>query len=69
MIDAETARIENFTACYVNACVFFYDFKSSNHISGMTAEDMVEGRLPKPQKNTTVLVTGQAFYDANVEAT
>jgi len=28
--------------------VFFYDFKSSNYISGMTAEDLVEGRLPKP---------------------
>ena len=28
--------------------IFFYDFKSSNYISGMTAEDMVEGRLPKP---------------------
>lgn len=28
--------------------VFFYDFKSANYISGMTAEDMVEGRLPKP---------------------
>lgn len=28
--------------------VIFYDFKSSNYISGMTAEDLVEGRLPKP---------------------
>jgi len=28
--------------------VFFYDFKLANYISGMTAEDMVEGRLPKP---------------------
>ncbi len=28
--------------------VMFYDFKSSNYISGMTAEDLVEGRLPKP---------------------
>ena len=28
--------------------IFFYDFKSSNYISGTTAEDMVEGRLPKP---------------------
>jgi len=28
--------------------VFFYDFKSANYISGMTVEDMVEGRLPKP---------------------
>ena len=28
--------------------VFFYDFKSANYISGMTAEDLVEGRLPKP---------------------
>jgi hypothetical protein len=28
--------------------VFFYDFKLSNYISGMTAEDLVEGRLPKP---------------------
>jgi len=28
--------------------VSFYDFKSSNYISGMTAEDLVEGRLPKP---------------------
>ncbi len=28
--------------------VLFYDFKSSNYISGMTAEDLVEGRLPKP---------------------
>ncbi len=28
--------------------VAFYDFKLSNYISGMTAEDLVEGRLPKP---------------------
>lgn len=28
--------------------IVFYDFKSSNYISGMTAEDLVEGRLPKP---------------------
>ena len=28
--------------------VFFYDFKAANYISGMTAEDLVEGRLPKP---------------------
>jgi len=28
--------------------VNFYDFKLSNYISGMTAEDLVEGRLPKP---------------------
>lgn len=28
--------------------VFFYDFKLANYISGMTAEDMVEGRLLKP---------------------
>lgn len=28
--------------------IFFYDFKLSNYISGMTAEDLVEGRLPKP---------------------
>jgi hypothetical protein len=28
--------------------VLFYNFKSSNYISGMTAEDLVEGRLPKP---------------------
>jgi hypothetical protein len=28
--------------------LFFYDFKSANYISGLTAEDMVEGRLPKP---------------------
>jgi hypothetical protein len=30
------------------AGIFFYDFKSSNYLSGMTAEDLVEGRLPKP---------------------
>jgi hypothetical protein len=28
--------------------ISFYDFKLSNYISGMTAEDLVEGRLPKP---------------------
>lgn len=28
--------------------VVFYDFKTSNYISGMTAEDLIEGRLPKP---------------------
>ncbi len=28
--------------------IIFYDFKLSNYISGMTAEDLVEGRLPKP---------------------
>jgi hypothetical protein len=28
--------------------VLFYDFKQSNYISGLTAEDLVEGRLPKP---------------------
>ena len=28
--------------------VLFYDFTRSNYISGMTAEDLVEGRLPKP---------------------
>jgi hypothetical protein len=28
--------------------VLFYDFKQANYISGMTAEDLVEGRLPKP---------------------
>jgi len=28
--------------------VFFYDFKLADYISGMTAEDLVEGRLPKP---------------------
>lgn len=28
--------------------VLFYDFKLSNYVSGMTAEDLVEGRLPKP---------------------
>jgi hypothetical protein len=28
--------------------VIFYDFKLANYISGMTAEDLVEGRLPKP---------------------
>ena len=28
--------------------IFFYDYKLQNYISGMTAEDIVEGRLPKP---------------------
>jgi hypothetical protein len=28
--------------------VLFYNLKQSNYISGMTAEDLVEGRLPKP---------------------
>ncbi len=28
--------------------ILFYDFLQSNYISGMTAEDLVEGRLPKP---------------------
>ena len=28
--------------------IFFYDFKSANYFSGRTAEDLVEGRLPKP---------------------
>jgi hypothetical protein len=28
--------------------IWFYDFKLSNYISGTTAEDLVEGRLPKP---------------------
>ncbi len=28
--------------------VLFYDFSRSNYISGMTAEALVEGRLPKP---------------------
>jgi hypothetical protein len=28
--------------------VVYYDFKSANYISGTTAEDLVEGRLPKP---------------------
>lgn len=28
--------------------VIFYDFKIENYISGMTAEDIVEGQLPKP---------------------
>lgn len=28
--------------------ILFYDFKLSNYISGLTAEDLVEGRLPKP---------------------
>ncbi|MEM2104107.1 MAG: hypothetical protein QW717_04375 [Candidatus Bathyarchaeia archaeon] len=28
--------------------IFFYDFRQANYISGMTAEDFVEGRLPKP---------------------
>jgi hypothetical protein len=28
--------------------VEFYDFREANYISGLTAEDLVEGRLPKP---------------------
>ncbi|MEM2368647.1 MAG: hypothetical protein QXQ50_10490, partial [Candidatus Bathyarchaeia archaeon] len=28
--------------------IIFYDFRQANYISGMTAEDLVEGRLPKP---------------------
>ncbi len=28
--------------------VLFYDFTRANYISGMTVEDLVEGRLPKP---------------------
>lgn len=28
--------------------VLFHDFSRANYISGMTAEDLVEGRLPKP---------------------
>lgn len=28
--------------------IFFYDFRQANYISGLTAEDFVEGRLPKP---------------------
>ncbi len=28
--------------------IFYHDFKTANYISGMTAEDLVEGRLPKP---------------------
>jgi len=28
--------------------IFFYDLKSANYISGVTVEDLVEGRLPKP---------------------
>lgn len=28
--------------------IFFYDFRQANYISGTTAEDLVEGRLPKP---------------------
>ena len=28
--------------------ISFYDFKTLNYISGMSAEDLVEGRLPKP---------------------
>lgn len=30
----------------------YYDFKQSNYISGLTAEDLVEGRLPKPATGT-----------------
>jgi hypothetical protein len=28
--------------------IYFYDYKLYNYISGMTAEDIIEGRLPKP---------------------
>ena len=28
--------------------IYFYDLRQANYISGMTAEDLVEGRLPKP---------------------
>ena len=28
--------------------IYFYDYRQANYISGMTAEDLVEGRLPKP---------------------
>ncbi|MEM3796883.1 MAG: hypothetical protein QXY74_00385 [Candidatus Bathyarchaeia archaeon] len=28
--------------------IHFYDYRQANYISGMTAEDLVEGRLPKP---------------------
>lgn len=28
--------------------IYFYDFRQANYISGMTAEDLVEGRLSKP---------------------
>ena len=28
--------------------ILFYDFSRENYISGLTAEDLVEGRLPKP---------------------
>ncbi|MEM2105164.1 MAG: hypothetical protein QXV21_01680 [Candidatus Bathyarchaeia archaeon] len=28
--------------------IFFYDYRLRNYISGMTAEDIVEGKLPKP---------------------
>ncbi|MGB9683458.1 MAG: hypothetical protein ACPL1Z_00835 [Candidatus Bathyarchaeales archaeon] len=28
--------------------IYYYDFRQANYISGMTAEDLVEGRLPKP---------------------
>jgi hypothetical protein len=37
--------------------IFFYDFRQHNYISGMTAEDFVEGRLPKP---------AAGFYDAEM---
>lgn len=30
--------------------IFFYDFRSENYISGLTAVDMVEGRLTKPTR-------------------
>jgi len=28
--------------------IYFYDYREANYISGMTAGDLVEGRLPKP---------------------
>jgi hypothetical protein len=35
--------------------VLFYDFKQSNYISGLTAEDLVEGRSQSQQLATTML--------------
>jgi hypothetical protein len=37
--------------------IFFYDFRQHNYISGMTAEDFIEGRLPKP---------AAGYYDAEM---
>jgi len=37
--------------------IFFYDYSKENYISGITAEDVIEGKLPKP-------TTG--FYDAEM---